>query len=252
MSKDRNLGRIGVVVALVIVGLGGCGEGDAPKRWSRPPGETPPPATPFRLAVASDTGAGGGAPRVMPSQGAAASGAGGMGMPAPADRGGVRATTGSLVAAGIGFMIPDGWIPEEPSSPVRLAQYRLPGSGGDAEMSVFAFGPGQGGTPKANIERWVGQFRNDEATTGSQPADVAELETGGLRLYLVRTSGTYTPTAMGMMGPPQEPKPDYALFGLVVEGGPQGLLFVKVTGPRQTMQEQNANLEAFALSAKRM
>lgn len=177
-----------------------------------------------------------------------------MGMPPQADRSRVIATTGSLVAAGVGFMIPDGWQPEEPSTAMRLAQYRLPGPGGDAEMTVFAFGPGQGGTPKANIERWVSQFHQDDATTGSQPAEVAELETGGLRLYLVKTWGTYTPTAMGMGmgGSSAEPKRDYALFGVVVEGGASGLLFVKVTGPKSTLDAQGAKLETFVRSAKKL
>jgi hypothetical protein len=174
-----------------------------------------------------------------------------MGIPEP-PQANVRATSGSLLAAGVGFMIPEGWDAGTPGSRMRLAQYALPGSGGDAEMAVFYFGPGQGGTPKANIDRWVAQFTADADTTSSVPVDVAEMEAGGLRLYFVKASGTYTATAMGPMAPPQPPKPEHALFGLVVEGGPQGSLFIKATGPKSTMEEQSSNLEMFAKSTKRI
>ena len=157
------------------------------------------------------------------------------GVSAAGDHMSVVATTTSLVAAGISFAIPEGWIPQAPATPMRLAQYRLPGPAGDAELAVFAFGPGQGGSPEANIHRWVTQFVGDGATSQSQPAEIAELLTGGLHLYLVRTSGTYTPTAMGMSAMQEAPRPGYALFGVVVEGGPQGLLFVKATGPKPTL-----------------
>ncbi len=268
MLSARDVGRRGsglpflfplvARLALVFVAaafMSGCGEGKQERTWTRLPSQSKQAA----LRQEADELVGGGIANTppaavsMPREAMGASGAPmGAGMPGPADRSRVVATTGTLVATGIGFMIPEGWQPEPPSTPMRLAQYRLAGSGGDAELTVFAFGPGQGGSPKANIERWVAQFRADESTTASQPAEVAELETGGLRIYLVKTSGTYSPTAMGMMGPPAEPRPNYALFGVVVEGGPEGLLFIKVTGPKATLEEQNARLEDFVRSVKKL
>src|SRR5215510_5307663 len=57
---------------------------------------------------------------------------------------------------------PAGWIAETPSSPMRKAQYRVPGPGGDGECAVFYFGPGQGGDPMANAQRWAGQFKHPD------------------------------------------------------------------------------------------
>lgn len=237
---SRFRGGMLFVLSVGVLALLACGQ-QKEETWGRLPGEMPsPPNAPMSQMPAAS---------MMPAMPAGAPGMS-MGMPAPVDRSRVIATTGSLVASGIGFMIPEGWQPETPSTPVRLAQYRLPGPGGDAELSVFSFGAGQGGTPQANIERWVSQFRADDATTSSQPAEVAEHEAGGLRVYLVKTWGTYTPTAMGMGGGASQPLPNYALFGLVVEGGPEGLLFVKVTGPKPTIEAQTKNLESFATSVK--
>ena len=62
-------------------------------------------------------------------------------------------TGGQLV-----WTVPDSWTSEPPANAMRRAQYRVPGPGGDAELVVFYFGPGEGGDPRANAERWAGQF----------------------------------------------------------------------------------------------
>lgn len=162
----------------------------------------------------------------------------------------VRAGGNILEAAGVAFTVPEGWKQVPPSNPMRLAQYALPGAAGEGELVLFYFGRGQGGDRESNIRRWAAQFRNDDPSTTTLGADVGELEKDGLRVALVKTSGTYDPGSMGM-GPAPEPKPDWALFGLVIEGGPEGSIFVKATGPKATMEAHNANLEAFAQSVRR-
>ena len=152
--------------------------------------------------------------------------------------------------AGVTFTLGEGWVKDTPASSMRAAQYKLPGAD-DAELVVFYFGPGQGGDAKSNIERWVGQFKPETDTTTSLPMDVANLEQNGLKVALVKTSGTYAGTSMGPMMPPQPPKPGFALFGLVVEGGPQGSLFIRATGPKAAMDAQAKALEAFARSARK-
>jgi hypothetical protein len=156
-----------------------------------------------------------------------------------------------LSLAGVMFTLAEGWTKDKPASMMRAAQYRLPGPGGDAEMVFFYFGSGQGGDAKANIDRWVGQFSPETATTATQGMEVAHLEQDTLKLALVRTSGTYKVGAMGPMMPAQDPKPGYSLFGVVVEGGPEGSVFVKTTGPKATVDAQSKALEAFARSIRK-
>ena len=153
-----------------------------------------------------------------------------------------------LQVAGIAFTVSDQWENIKPANPVRVAEYKLPGSAGPAEMAVFYFGKNQGGGMEDNIRRWAGQFSDPGTTeTGAQ---VARLEHGKLRIALVKTQGTYDPGSMapGMSG--SGPKENYALFGLVVEGGPEGSVFVKVTGPQATIAEQDKALEAMAQSVR--
>ena len=53
------------------------------------------------------------------------------------------------------FDVPESWKSETPSSKMRNAQYR----NGKSEIVVFYFGKGSGGSVDANINRWLGQFK---------------------------------------------------------------------------------------------
>lgn len=156
---------------------------------------------------------------------------------------------GTLAAAGLVFTVPEGWQKRAPSSSMRLAEYGLPGSGGEAELTVFSFGRGEGGDAAANVNRWIGQF----TAPGGGAAEHAtrKMEADGLSVTIVEATGTYTPTAMGPMAPRSEPRPDQRLFGLIVEGGPEGNVFVKVTGPQATISEQEARLSALAAGVRK-
>ncbi|MGI8905820.1 MAG: hypothetical protein ACR2IE_04935 [Candidatus Sumerlaeaceae bacterium] len=157
-----------------------------------------------------------------------------------------------LQVAGIAFTVPEGWKSVKPASGFRVAQYELAGKSGFAELAVFYFGPGQGGSVEDNVKRWAGQFKSDDPTTTTVPVDVAQVSNGDLSLALVRTSGTFDPGSMGpAMGAPAAPKPKYGLLGLVVVGGPEGPVFIKATGPKGTVDEQAQNFETFARSSKK-
>lgn len=122
-----------------------------------------------------------------------------------------------------------------PSNAMRKASYVIPRAEGDTEdgeLTVFYFGPGQGGSIDANVDRWVGQF-------GSvKPGDVkrADREANGLRQHTVELeSGTFS-AGMGMgMGSSGKAKENYGLVGGIVES-PSGAYFFKMTGPSKTVK----------------
>jgi hypothetical protein len=220
------LTRVSLAAAAATLILAGCG-----------PSEEPPMPTPFSAGESS--------PTPMPP-------ANPMSTPAiqPAEGVTAHTTSGELIAAGVSFTVAEGWEQQTPASSMRLAQYALPGSGGPAELTVFCFGPGQGGETQANIDRWVGQFINPENPHAPVQSEVTSAEYNGLRVTTVQAAGSYAPTPMGPFAPQQQPQAEAALFGLIVEGGPQGSVYVKVTGPQETIKEQTEALKAFARSAR--
>lgn len=134
-------------------------------------------------------------------------------------------------APGASFTLPAAWIPEPPSSSMRLAQATLPGTAGDGQVTVFYFGPGGGGGLESNLERWQGQIEPDAGVEARRES----FTVGGFQITWIESQGTLKPSTMGTG--PTSPQPGFRLIGAVVEG-PQGPWFFKATGPAQTLEEQ--------------
>lgn len=145
-------------------------------------------------------------------------------------------------AAGLHWAAPADWVAERPSSEMRLAQYRVPGPGGDAECIVFYFGPGQGGDALSNAVRWAGQFRQPDGSSSVDRMLTTQLASTRLPVQLVEVTGIYD-GGMTMTDAPAAEKPGYMLLGAVVEG-PDAPWFFKFTGPETTVRVQrNAFVE---------
>lgn len=141
------------------------------------------------------------------------------------------ATTGE-----IHYQAPSGWVTEKPTSEMRFAQYKLPKAAGDTDdglLVVYYFGPGQGGTPQANIDRWVGQVKQADGSDSKNKAKTETMTVNGLQVTTVDVLGNYS----GGMSPDSAPKDKasvYRLRGAVIET-PKGSYFVKLTGPEKTL-----------------
>jgi hypothetical protein len=148
-------------------------------------------------------------------------------------------------AAGLRWTAPQGWKPEG-ARPMRAATYSIVPVAGDtgvAECVVNFFGPGQGGTIDANVERWKGQVLGADGKPAAAKVDKKTVR--GVAITMVDASGTYT----GMGGPMMagKPVPGYRLIGAIAEG-PGGNVFFKLTGPAKTIAAQQKNFEQLLMS----
>jgi len=151
------------------------------------------------------------------------------------------ATSGT--AGGVRWSRPSGWE-EEAGGAMRVATYKVPGAGGAAagECAVFFFGPGQGGSVDANVERWARQFE------GNPKPERSERRVNGLTVTVVRLSGTYlAPGGPSMTS--QGKRPGYRLVGAIVDA-PKGLVFFKLTGPAATVGAAERGLETLVASIR--
>jgi hypothetical protein len=156
-------------------------------------------------------------------------------------------TTAQLPPVEITWVDPPEWKRSEKANPMRKASYTIPRSGSDAEdgeLGVFYFGPGQGGSIDANVDRWVKQFVDlppDRVTR-------ADREANGLRQHTIEVaSGTFN--ANTMSAGKSAPKPNYALLGAIVQA-PSGMYFFKLTGPKATVQASKKTFYALLDSIK--
>lgn len=145
---------------------------------------------------------------------------------------------------GLSFVTPTAWLSVTPKSTMRRAEYRIPPLEDDkeeGELVVFLFGPGQGGTIEANVDRWFKQFE----AAGGRPAQGEKhekREVNTLRVTVVETAGRYVES---MMQP--APRENWRLYGIIAET-PKGNFFLKATGPDKTMLASRGALEALVSS----
>jgi hypothetical protein len=156
----------------------------------------------------------------------------------------VRAT-----APGLTYLVPRAWEDTTSGKPMRAREFRIPPAAGDTEpgeVVAFHFGAGQGGDVGANVTRWLGQF-------GKKPGDTdTALEqgtVGDLKMTIVRAKGTYAATAMAP-GQAQPPRDNWAMHSVIVQGGPQGSVFFRITGPQATIASIGDTITAMAASMK--
>jgi len=126
------------------------------------------------------------------------------------------------------FSRPANWEWVETASTMRKAQLKVPDPKGKAGADVifFHFGKGDGGGTKANVERWLGQFKEPR---NQIQAKTEEATIGKHKVTYVQAQGTYM---SGMPGGAQTPMADYALSGAIIEAE-EGNVFIRMTGPKE-------------------
>ena len=139
--------------------------------------------------------------------------------------------------------VPKDWKEEQPSSSMRIAQFRVPGNDGDGELVVFS---GIGGSVDANLNRWYGQFKSETENSVSESAIQSYSQIRDMGVTFSYVEGTYLKSSMGMAGAKTE-IPNYALLAAIV-AAPDGLYYFKGTGPKSTMNYHKVNFETFIRS----
>lgn len=143
------------------------------------------------------------------------------------------------------FTRPDTWKWEVPTSLMRKAQLTIPAKNGTtALVTFFYFGPGQGGTVQANVDRWAAQFTAVDGAPIKTTAATQKIKT--TTVTFVSARGTFL---SGLPGGPTQACPDYALRGAIMESA-QGDVYIKMTGPEALIKEATPAFDAMILNSK--
>jgi len=144
------------------------------------------------------------------------------------------------------FDAPPDWVSKAPSSSMRVAEWSLPKTAGDAEdaiLTLYFFGASQGGNVQANLDRWIGQMAQPDGRQSKDVAKTSSLTSHGLKVTFVDVTGTYvaelTPGSTEHFN-----KPGFRQCAAVVET-PGGPYFVKLTGPEKTVAKWQDSYTAF-------
>ena len=140
-----------------------------------------------------------------------------------------------FAVAGVTFTKPEKWKKVRPASSMRAAQLEVHEGSAKANVVFFYFGPGGAGGVNANVDRWLKQFQEPKEKINPK---VETKQINKTKVTFVEAEGTF------MDGPPfgaKTPMPGYGLLGVIVEG-PQGMIFIKATGPKKILA--NADRDA--------
>jgi hypothetical protein len=132
--------------------------------------------------------------------------------------------------ANLRFTIDSSWRLEQPKSAMRAAQFRLPSANSelaDGELAIFT---GIFGSPEANIQRWIGQFK--KLTT--QP-DIEKKRVGLFNIQVLDVSGIMG-NSMETMVSGSDNASESRMLAVVIDGHPLGPWYFKLIGPVDTLE----------------
>jgi hypothetical protein len=134
---------------------------------------------------------------------------------------------------------PAGWKSRPPRSRIVEQELEVPAHEDDPVAGRVTI-MGAGGSIEANIARWVGQFEPANGKPVERQVQVRKI--ANCDVHLVDLSGTYLDRPQGFRGPVVK-RPDYRMLGAIIVTAKYGDYFVKLYGPKKTVDQQ---AEAFA------
>lgn len=130
----------------------------------------------------------------------------------------------------------------------RLAQIKFPAVEGDAEDGDLKVNESGGGVD-ANIARWYGQLSQPDGTPTAAVGVRELLSAGNINIHFIDALGTFAPPPMMAGSAGAGPRPNWRLFGAIIET-PRGLLTFKATGPDKTMSANREKMRTFLTSLR--
>jgi hypothetical protein len=126
------------------------------------------------------------------------------------------------------------------TSAMRLATYRIDATqGGDpVDVSVSR----AGGTPDANVQRWMAQFDDPHETQANK-------HVSGMDIALIEVTGTYRGGGM-MAGQATTPHPDWTLLAAIAPVPTGASYFFRLLGPSSEVRRARPAFDALVDSFK--
>ncbi len=154
---------------------------------------------------------------------------------------------------GLKSTAPKSWKQQPAATAERVYQFEIPRADGDrydGQLLIFYFGPAGGGGVKANLERWKGMIKPAEGAKDEDTYKVSEFKVGQVQVTQLEATGTYIfkrrpfdPNEKG------EARPDYKFIGVIFES-PNGPFFIRMVGPKKTIDSHRAGFDEWLKSFK--
>ena len=131
------------------------------------------------------------------------------------------------------FKVPEKWERKEPRSRIVEHEFAVEGKKGQEPGRVTVMSAG--GTIEANIDRWIGQFKQPNGKNSKDTAKTDKKKIAGIEVHLVDIAGTYKDMPAGpFAGGKSIDRENYRMLAAIISGGPAiGNYFIKFYGPAE-------------------
>ena len=137
------------------------------------------------------------------------------------------------------FVAPGTWTKVKPKFAFYHAEFKIPKVEGDTNDGRITFSQ-VGGSIDANLDRWVGQFK--DVDNGSDAVKKMSKEIADTKVQIIHIEGNFMEGAGGPFSPKTE-RSDYVLMGAALETESGSNVYIKAYGPRKTMEKNHDHLK---------
>jgi len=136
------------------------------------------------------------------------------------------------IGGGLTMTAPAEWESVAPKSNLIQSEFKAPRDQKEDLARVTVMGASGG--IDANIDRWIGQFDGGK----KEDAKIEKMDVSGATVHIVDIAGTFKDSMGG--GPfapgPMKKRENYRMIGAIIETKKDGLVFIKMTGPKATLE----------------
>jgi hypothetical protein len=140
-----------------------------------------------------------------------------------------------LAEGRLDFQAPKSWEKKQPKFNIVEAEFAPKSSKENvdpARLTIMA----SGGSVEANLERWIGQFSQEDGTDTEEHTKEEDKKINGMTVHIVDITGTYADSAGPFAGNAVQRK-GYRMLGAIVETKVVGNYYFKMYGPKETIDE---------------
>lgn len=155
-----------------------------------------------------------------------------------------------LASGRIKLQAPGEWEVKRPRTRIVQYEFAAPAAKGDkipARITIM----GAGGGVDANVNRWMGQFTQPDGKSTKERTKVDKKKLEGGELHVVDIKGTFLDKQGGPFAPgPTVKRPDYRMLGAIIVTPKLGQYFVKMYGPKATVDAQEKAFKKMVANAQ--
>jgi len=143
---------------------------------------------------------------------------------------------------------PANWTKKMPASRIVEAEYAVPPAKGD-ETPGRLTAMGAGGSVQQNVDRWIDQFVGPGGSAVKPQRDKTAVS--GAEVEIVDLTGTYKDSPGGpFAGGKPILRENYRMLGAIIQTKTAGNYFLKLYGPKATIDENEKGFQEMVKSLK--